>query len=292
MSSKTNSEKPLRIPQWLRIKLPESANFSCTSGLIDDLNLNTVCQSAKCPNKWECYSKNVATFLIMGRNCTRNCAFCNIAPGEILPLDADEPARVAEAAKRLELKHVVITSVTRDDQPDGGAGHFAETILAVREAMPNCTIEVLIPDFQGDEDALKKALDARPDILNHNLETVPDLYDTIRPQADYHQSLDLLARSKKLAPEIPTKSGIMVGLGESDDQIMPVLDDLAKIGCDIVTIGQYMQPTRHHPLVKRYVEPEMFDKYAEEGEKRGIKYMFSAPLVRSSYNAEQFVNSK
>ena len=289
MSSPKSSEKPLRIPPWLRIKLPKSENFSCTSGLIDDLNLNTVCQSAKCPNKWECFSKNVATFLIMGCNCTRNCAFCNIAPGELLPLDADEPARVAEAAKRLELKHVVITSVTRDDLPDGGAAHFAATINAVHEVMPDCTIEVLIPDFQGDDDALKTVLDARPNIINHNLETVPDLYNDIRPQADYDQSLNLLSRAKKLAPEIPTKSGIMVGLGETDEQIMPVLDDLAAIGCDIVTIGQYMQPTRQHPMVKRYVEPKVFETYAEEGKKRGIKHMFSAPLVRSSYNAAQFV---
>tara|TARA_Y100001954_G_scaffold193158_1_gene208115 strand:- start:90731 stop:91516 length:786 start_codon:yes stop_codon:yes gene_type:complete len=260
--------------------------------LIKDLKLNTVCQSAKCPNKWECFSKNVATFLIMGRICSRNCAFCNITPGDILPLDSDEPQRVAEAAHRLELKHVVITSVTRDDLPDGGSAHFAATIRAVRERMPECTIEVLIPDFQGDEDALKTVLDAGPDVLNHNLETVPDLYDEIRPQANYHQSLELLERAKRIAPTIPTKSGIMVGLGETDKQILPVLDDLAAINCDIVTIGQYMQPTRHHPMVKRYVEPEQFDKYAEEGTKRGLKHMFSAPLVRSSYNAEQFVGSK
>lgn len=289
MSLPTNSEKPLRIPPWLRIKLPKSENFSCTSGLIKDLKLNTVCQSAKCPNKWECFSKNVATFLIMGRVCTRNCAFCNITPGDILPVDHDEPARVAEAAKRLKLKHVVITSVTRDDLPDGGAAHFAATIAAVRAIMPGCTIEVLIPDLQGDEKALKVVLDAGPDVLNHNLETVPDLYETIRPQADYQQSLDVLSRSKKIAPNIPTKSGIMVGLGETDEQIMPILDDLAAIGCDIVTIGQYMQPTRQHPLVRRYVEPEVFEGYAEEGKKRGIRHMFSAPLVRSSYNAEKFV---
>ncbi|MBC16428.1 MAG: lipoyl synthase [Desulfovibrio sp.] len=292
MSSSKNSEKPLRIPPWLRVKLPKDENFSCTSGLIKDLKLNTVCQSAKCPNKWECFSKNVATFLIMGRICSRNCAFCNITPGDILPLDSDEPQRVAEAAHRLELKHVVITSVTRDDLPDGGSAHFAATIRAVRERMPECTIEVLIPDFQGDEDALKTVLDAGPDVLNHNLETVPDLYDEIRPQANYHQSLELLERAKRIAPTIPTKSGIMVGLGETDKQILPVLDDLAAINCDIVTIGQYMQPTRHHPMVKRYVEPEQFDKYAEEGTKRGLKHMFSAPLVRSSYNAEQFVGSK
>ena len=289
MSSPKNTEKPLRIPPWLRIKLPKSENFSCTSGLIKDLNLNTVCQSAKCPNKWECFSKNVATFLIMGRICTRNCAFCNITPGDMSPLDTEEPIRVAEAARRLELKHVVITSVTRDDIPDGGSAHFAATINAVREVMPDCTIEVLIPDFQGDDEALQRVLDARPDVLNHNLETVPHLYDEIRPQADYQQSLYLLANAKRLAPDIPTKSGIMVGLGETDGQIMKVLDDFAAIKCDIVTIGQYMQPSRQHPMVKRYVEPEVFEQYAEEGRKRGITHMFSAPLVRSSYNAEQFV---
>jgi lipoic acid synthetase len=289
MSLKKNSEKPLRIPPWLRIKLPEGRNFSNTSGLIGDLNLNTVCQSAKCPNKWECFSKNVATFLIMGNICTRNCAFCNIASGDLEPLDPTEPGRVAEAARRLELRHVVITSVTRDDLPDGGAGHFAATINAVRAAMPGCTIEVLTPDFQGDEAALKTVLDARPNVLNHNLETVPHLYEAVRPQADYEQSLHFLKRAKKLAQDIPTKSGIMVGLGENDDQIMKVLDDLAEIKCDIVTIGQYMQPSRLHPLVKRYVEPETFDRYAEEGKNRGIRHMFCAPLVRSSYNAAEFV---
>jgi len=225
----------------------------------------------------------------MGHVCTRNCRFCNIESGDLAPLDADEPARVAEAAKRLELKHVVITSVTRDDLPDGGAAHFAAVINAVQDAMPDCTIEVLIPDFQGDEDALKTVLEARPNILNHNVETAPHIYPDVRPQADYAQSLELLKRSKRIAPDIPTKSGIMVGLGESDDDVMSVLDDFAAVGCDIVTIGQYMQPSRQHPMVKRYVEPEVFDSYAEEGKKRGIPHMFSAPLVRSSYNAAKFV---
>ncbi len=279
----------MRIPPWLRVKLPSNENFSNTSELIGDLNLNTVCQSAKCPNKWECFSKNVATFLIMGAICTRNCAFCNIASGDMEPLDPTEPARVAEAARRLALKHVVITSVTRDDLPDGGSAHFAATIRAVREAMPRCTVEVLIPDFQGDEAALGTVLDAGPNVLNHNLETVPVLYGDIRPQADYRQSLTVLENAKRSRPDIPTKSGIMVGLGETDEQILTVLDDLAAIDCDIVTIGQYMQPSRQHPMVKRYVEPEVFDRYAEEGKKRGIRHMFSAPLVRSSYNAADFV---
>lgn len=289
MSLEKNSAKPLRIPKWLRRDLPEGRTFSGTSGLIEDLHLNTVCQSAKCPNKWECFSKNVATFLIMGAICTRNCAFCNITSGDLELLDPTEPARVAEAARRLQLKHVVITSVTRDDLPDGGAAHFAATINAVREAMPQCTIEVLIPDFKGDEAALKTVIDARPDVLNHNLETVPHLYDEIRPQADYRQSLELLANAKRMAPDMQVKSGIMVGLGENDGQIMDVLDDLAQVDCDIVTIGQYMQPTRQHPLVKRYVEPAVFDQYAEEGKKRGISRVFSAPMVRSSYNAAEFV---
>jgi len=279
----------LRIPQWLRIKLPESRNFSNTAELMEDLHLNTVCQSAKCPNKWECFSKNVATFMIMGNVCTRNCAFCNIISGDLELLDGTEPARVAEGARRLQLKHVVITSVTRDDLSDGGAAHFAATIRAVKEVLPDCTVEVLTPDFQGNDDALKTVLEAQPDVINHNLETVPHLYDEIRPQADYQQSLYFLANAKQIAPNIPTKSGIMVGLGENDDQIMKVLDDLAAINCDIVTIGQYMQPSRQHPMVKRYVEPAVFDEYAEEGRKRGIKHMFSAPLVRSSYNAADFI---
>lgn len=284
-----NSHKPLRIPPWLRIKLPKDNTFTGTRELLADLELNTVCQSAKCPNCWECFGKNVATFMIMGTVCTRNCAFCNISPGHVSPLDAGEPARIAQAASRLQLRHVVITSVTRDDLPDGGAAHFAATITAVRAALPDCTIEVLIPDFGGNWDALRTVLDAGPDVLNHNLETVPDLYDEIRPQADYQQSLDLLTKSKELAPHIPTKSGIMVGLGETDSGVMRVLDDLAAIGCDIVTIGQYMQPSRQHPLVKRYVPPNFFDEYAAAGQSRGIKNMFCAPLVRSSYMAERFM---
>ena len=289
MSSSNVSKKPLRIPPWLRVKLPDGESYGCTEGLIDDLNLNTVCQSAKCPNKWECFSHNVATFLIMGRVCTRTCVFCNIAPGQVAPIEPDEPSRVAEAARRLNLKHCVVTSVTRDDLPDGGAAHFAATVNVVRDASPGCTVEVLIPDFQGDEAALMTVLDARPDVLNHNLETVPRLYDAIRPQADYRQSLELLTRAKRLAPTTPAKSGLMVGLGETDDEILSVLDDLAAVSCDIVTIGQYMQPTKAHPRVVRYVEPSIFEMYSEEGKKRGIRRMFSAPLVRSSYHAGQFV---
>ncbi|WP_027188971.1 lipoyl synthase [Paucidesulfovibrio longus] len=291
MSSEKNS-RPLRIPPWLRVKLPESPNFSGTRELLKDLHLNTVCQSAKCPNCWECFSRKVATFMIMGSQCTRNCAFCNITPGRPQPLDPDEPRRVAEGAKRLGLRHVVVTSVTRDDLPDGGAAHFAATIRALRAAQPDCTVEVLIPDFQGDRDALKTVLDAGPDILNHNVETVPGLYDRIRPQAEYRQSLDLLARSKEIAPEIPTKSGLMVGLGETDEELLRAVKDLAAVRCDIVTVGQYMRPTREHPEVRRYVHPDVFEEYAEAGKKLGVPQMYCAPLVRSSYNAAKFLEKR
>ncbi|BBD07148.1 lipoyl synthase [Desulfovibrio ferrophilus] len=287
MSSSKSSAKSLRIPKWLRVKLPSDPTFAQTGGLLKDLGLNTVCQGAKCPNIYECFSKHVATFLIMGRTCTRGCAFCNIGLGKVEPLDPDEPSRVAEAAKRLQLKHVVITSVTRDDLPDGGAAHFVATIQAVREAKPGCTIEVLIPDFQGDETALRAVIEAGPEIINHNVETVPDLYSHIRPQADFEQSIELLERVK--AAGVISKSGLMVGLGETDDQVRVLLDSLAAAKVEIVTIGQYMRPSGAHPEVLRYVEPEIFEGYAEYGKGLGIPHVFSAPRVRSSYNAADFV---
>ncbi|WP_320174779.1 lipoyl synthase [Maridesulfovibrio sp.] len=286
MSSEKNSEKYLRIPPWLRVKLPTGRTFNDTSKMLDDLNLNTVCQSAKCPNCWECFSRKVATFLIMGNNCTRDCAFCNICPGQIEPLDADEPRRVAEAVTRLGLKYAVITSVTRDDLDDGGAAHFAETIERIRAEHPECKIEVLIPDFQGNLDALKTVISAKPDVINHNVETPPALYPEIRPQADYKQSLELIERVKQLS-DIHAKSGLMVGLGETDEQVYQVIDDLAAINCDIITIGQYMRPSKAHPAVKRYVEPAVFDEYAEYGRKLSVPHMFCAPLVRSSFNAAE-----
>lgn len=287
MSSNKNSEEYLRIPPWLRVKLPSGPAFRDTANLLGDLKLNTVCQSAKCPNTWECFSRHVATFLIMGHVCTRNCAFCNITPGQVSELDPDEPRRISEAVSRLDLRHVVITSVTRDDLPDGGAGHYAETIKRIKSDHPKCSIEVLIPDFQGDEDALDKVIKAHPDIINHNVETSPDLYDAIRPQADYRQSLELLERVKKSGSNIPSKSGLMVGLGEDDDMVRRVIDDLAEINCDMITIGQYMRPSKDHPPVKRYVEPDIFDTYAEYGKSMGVPHMFCAPLVRSSYNAAE-----
>lgn len=274
----------LRIPPWLRTELPKGGSFGSTRSLVDDLGLHTVCKSAKCPNMCECFSSGTATFLILGNTCTRNCAFCNIDAGTCLPPEPDEPARVAAAAKKLNLRHAVVTSVTRDDLPDGGAGHFAATITALREALPEATLEVLIPDFQGNETALNKVIAANPDIINHNMETPPGHYSRIRPQANYEQSLTLLKRVK--AAGGISKSGFMVGLGEDDSEVEEILVDLASVACDIVTIGQYMQPSLKHPLVRRYVHPDIFELYAKVGRNFGIPFVFSAPLVRSSYNAE------
>jgi lipoyl synthase len=287
MSLPENSAPVLRIPPWLRVKLPSSKDYACTGSLLADLKLNTVCQSAHCPNKWECFSQSVATFLILGRECTRNCAFCNISPGAQLPPDADEPRRVAEGAERLGLKHIVITSVTRDDLPDGGAEHFAETIRQVKGRLPGCTVEVLIPDFQGDEAALLTVLAAGPDVLNHNVETVPRLYPAIRPQADYSQSLMLLRRTAADSRGIPAKSGLMVGLGETDEELKDVIRDMRDAGCSMITIGQYMRPSRLHPPVLRYMPPEDFDALAAYGRSLGVAKMFCAPLVRSSYHAAE-----
>jgi lipoic acid synthetase len=282
----------LRIPHWLRVKLPNTKGFACTSSLLRDLDLNTVCQSARCPNTWECFSRSVATFLILGRECTRNCAFCNINPGTQLPPDADEPRRVAEGAARLGLKHVVITSVTRDDLPDGGADHFAQCIRLVKERLPGCTVEVLIPDFQRDADALEIVLAAGPDVLNQNVETVPRLYAAIRPQADYAQSLELLRRVAAHGSGIPAKSGLMVGLGETDEELREVIRDMHGAGCTMITVGQYMRPSRNHPLVQRYMPPEEFDALAEFGRSIGVPKMFCAPLVRSSYHAAELAGAE
>ncbi len=291
MSCPENSAPDLRIPPWLRVKLPQGRSFSDTGRLLADLNLNTVCQNARCPNTWECFSKSVATFLILGRECTRNCAFCNITPGKPQPVDPGEPERLAEASVRLGLKHIVITSVTRDDLPDGGAAHFAASIRAVRARLPQCTVEVLIPDFRGDEAALLTVLDARPEVLNHNVETAPRLYRAIRPQADYAQSLELLRRvaaySRETGSGIPAKSGLMAGLGETDEELRQTVRDLAEAGCTMITVGQYMRPSRQHPPVRRYLHPDEFEALAEYGRSLGVPKMFCAPLVRSSYQAAE-----
>jgi len=275
----------LRIPPWLRTRLPSNPAFAGTDQLVESLGLHTVCRGAKCPNMFECYSQGTATFLILGHICTRNCAFCNITPGLPEPLDMDEPRRVGQAVKTLGLKHAVITSVTRDDLTDGGSAHFAAVIRAVREACQDIapSIEVLIPDFKGSLSALQAVLAAAPEIINHNVETPPAHYARIRPQADYAQSLELLSRVRQ-AGGVP-KSGLMVGLGETDEEVRGVLRDLAGVGCRIATVGQYMRPSRNHTAVERYVHPDVFERYAEWGREAGIDFVFSAPLVRSSYNA-------
>ena len=275
-------------PEWLRRKLPDPEPLNRMRNLLERHGLNTVCQGALCPNQGECFGQGTATFLILGKTCTRNCAFCAI-PTEARPPapDPDEPRRIAGAAAELGLKHVVITSVTRDDLEDGGASHFARTVGALKESHPEIVVEVLIPDFQGSEAALKKVMDSRPDILNHNLETVPRLYPKVRPQAGYSRSLELLKRAKVISPGGITKSGLMLGLGEEKEEILGVMADLREVSCDLLTLGQYLRPSgRHHPVV-RYVPPEEFEELRAGGEKMGFKAVFSAPLVRSSFHAAE-----
>lgn len=273
-------------PEWLKVSYNKEA-VEEVSGLMAKLKLNTVCKEANCPNLGECYKKRTATFMILGNTCTRNCRFCNVTSGVVEPVDPKEPQHLAEAVKELDLKHVVITSVTRDDLEDGGAGHFADTIRAVRVLNPEVSIEVLIPDLQGVERHLDIVIAANPDVINHNVETVRELYSEVRPEADYDRSMAVLEYVKKQAPHIKTKTGMMVGLGESDEQVYQVMDDSLKVGCDIFTIGQYLQPSPQHIAVKAYVTPEKFAEYKKIGEAKGFHYIASSPLVRSSYRAEE-----
>jgi lipoyl synthase len=254
--------------------------------LIKDQDLHTVCQEARCPNQWECFSCRTATFLIMGSRCTRNCRFCAVEQGPSGPPDPAEPVRVAEAARRMGLRYVVITSVTRDDLADGGAGCFAETIKTVRIELPEALTEVLIPDFQGDVEALRTVVSAHPDVLNHNLETVPRLYPSVRPGAVYRRSLELLRKAKTFDPLLPTKSGLMLGLGESAEEIRHALQDLRDAGCSMLTLGQYLQPSKEHLAVQRYVPPEEFDHWREVAMAMGFARVASGPFVRSSYHAK------
>ncbi len=277
---------PLRKPAWLRRPLASDRRFFTTSALLNEQGLSTVCKEANCPNRQECFSSGTATFLILGETCTRNCRFCNIHPGQPGAPDPTEPQRVAQAAQTLELRHVVVTSVTRDDLADGGSAQFAAVIEALRHALPQSTVEVLIPDFQGRGDALRTVMDAKPHIINHNVETHPALYAQVRPQANYAQSLELLRRVNDSG--MTAKSGLMVGLGETDEQVREVLADLRTAGCSIVTIGQYLPPTRQHHRLDRYVTPEQFEAYAAYGKSLGLKHVFSGPLVRSSYHAASF----
>lgn len=277
----------LRKPEWLRIDMNKGRSLGYVQDILKKYSLNTVCEEANCPNRMECFSKKTATFMILGSECSRNCRFCNVSHGALERVNPHEPENVANATAEMGLNHVVITSVTRDDLPDGGAGHFAKVVNAIRAKDPNIIIEVLIPDFQGDRQALKLVVDSKPEIINHNVETVPRLYDDVRPMAIYERSLEVLKRVKEMDKGILTKSGIMVGLGEKEEEVVGVMKDLREIDCDFLTIGQYLAPSKkHHPVIE-YVTPETFEKYGLKGEELGFSFVASSPLVRSSYNAAE-----
>jgi lipoic acid synthetase len=280
-----------RLPSWLKRHLPRGNENFFTHNLLRELRLETVCENARCPNRPECYSRRTATFMILGNVCTRPCGFCSVPRGRPEGLEDDEPERVAEAAHRLGLRHVVITSVTRDDLPDGGAEHFYRCILAVRHRT-GAAVEVLTPDFLGDGAAIDRVLDARPEVYNHNVETVPRLYKKVRGRADYQRSLDLLARVKRRSPDTMTKSGLMLGLGETTEELLEVLADLRGVGCDALTLGQYLAPTLKHIPVARYVPPEEFDDLAFLARSLGFAHVASGPFVRSSYHAEEMVSRR
>ena len=281
----------LRKPDWLKIKLGDPSNQNQVLNLIEGLNLHTVCQEAKCPNIFECWTDKTATFMLGGDTCTRHCGFCAVNKGKPMDLDPMEPTHVAEAVKHLDLAHAVITSVNRDDLPDGGSMHWAETILKVREYNPSCKVEVLIPDFNGDETALNNVLQARPDVLNHNTETIARLYRRVRPDAKYAQTLELLERSAHWRdtqqPSMKTKSGIMAGLGETFEEVVDLMKDLRSVSCDIMTIGQYLQPYEKRLPVERYVTPDEFAEWKAIGMAMGFKHVESSPLTRSSYHARE-----
>ncbi|MFG0331259.1 MAG: lipoyl synthase [Phycisphaerales bacterium] len=274
-----------RKPSWIRAKLPGGPEYRQLRANIDEHRLHTVCEEARCPNLGECWSRGVATIMILGDVCTRSCGFCHVKTGRPPVLDLDEPARVAESVRLMGLNYVVITSVNRDELPDGGAGIWADTIRAVHEACPETSVEALIPDFCGDWNALQKVIDAAPEVLNHNMETVRRMYRVVRPQAKYDRSIELLRRCKDAG--MITKTGIMAGIGESDDEVFELMDDVVGgSDCDVLTIGQYLQPTRNHLPIHRWVEPGTFDRYKDEGLRRGFKVVESGPLVRSSYHAD------
>ena len=275
-------------PEWLRRRFSFKSSVTEVNDLLLDLNLHTVCQEAHCPNQSECFGNHTATFMLLGDHCTRNCTFCAVTQGTLEPPDPEEPKRVAEAVSRLGLKYVVLTSVTRDDlDDDGGASHFAATIKTIRSVGSDILVEVLVPDFQGSPQSLATVLEAQPAVLNHNLETVPRLYPAVRPQADYQRSLRLLKEAKRLHPEAVTKSGFMVGFGEKQEEISSLLRDLRKANCDLVTIGQYLRPSRNHHPVVDYIHPEFFKAYQQEAETLGFSGVASGPYVRSSYQAEK-----
>ena len=277
-----------RKPDWLKVRFPAGPNYARIDRMHREQGLHSVCRSAACPNQGECWEQGTATFMILGNHCTRDCRFCSVVQGPSGPPDPEEPVRVADAVQEMGLKYVVITSVTRDDLADGGAGLFARTIREVRARDSETLIEVLIPDFQGDEEALHKVLEARPDVLNHNLETVPRLYPSVRPEAVYRRSLELLEGVRGYDSEIPTKSGLMLGLGESSEEIAGTLGDLREAGCSLLTLGQYLQPTRTHLPVHRFVHPDEFEEWRRVALELGFTEFASGPFVRSSYRAEAF----
>lgn len=284
-------ENKARKPDWLRIKLITGENYQDLKRMMRAKSLHTVCEEARCPNIYECWANRTATFMILGDICTRACRFCAVKTGMPTELDLQEPERVAEAAEQMGLRHCVVTSVARDDLHDGGASIFAATIRAIRKRLPLCTVEVLIPDFQGNWDALRTVMDAGPDILNHNVETVERLSDRIRAKAKYRRSLELLRRAKEMRPDIPTKSGLMLGVGETIEEVLQTMDDLRAVGCDILTIGQYLQPSPQHYPVERYVHPDEFAMLKREGLARGFAHVESGPFVRSSYHAHRQAQS-
>ncbi len=272
-------------PPWLVKRAPPESERRKVEGILQGLQLHTVCEQAACPNIGECFCSRTATFMVLGNQCTRNCTFCQVSKGEPQPVDPGEPDHVAEAVVQLNLRHAVVTSVTRDDLPDGGAEHFARVITAVRERSPETTVEVLIPDFLGDFDALRTVIAARPAVINHNVETVERLYPRVRPMAVYSRSLELLRRVKSVDPDIKTKSGLMVGLGETCDEVLKAMRDLRAVGCDFLTIGQYLAPTQNHHPVVEYIHPDRFADYQREAGAMGFRHVASGPFVRSSYHA-------
>ncbi len=280
------TEHPERRPPWIRVRTPDGDSYHWLKRLMRAKELHTVCEEAHCPNIGECWGNRTATFLILGDTCTRNCRFCDVKTGRPGPLDPEEAEHVAQAVQAMDLRHAVITSVDRDDLPDGGASVFAAVIRRIRELQPGCTVEVLIPDFRDEIEPLRTVMDERPEILNHNVETAPRLFRTIQPQCRYDWSLDVLRNAKELWPEAVTKSGIMVGLGETVDEVLDVMRDLRSVDVDILTVGQYLQPSREHAPILRYYEPQEFEMFEEQGTEMGFRWVESGPLVRSSYNAE------
>jgi lipoyl synthase len=291
MNQKAAEKQRLAKPPWLKRRIPSGATYQGIRELLQKTHLHTVCQEACCPNLGECFSQGTATFLILGDRCTRNCSFCAVAHGPTKPLDPGEPERVAQAVHVMKLRYAVVTSVTRDDLPDGGASVFAETIRRIRDKMPETRVEVLVPDFQGNLLSLKTVLEARPDVLNHNVETVPRLYASVRSGAVYQRSIDLLKNAHQMDPSIPTKSGLMLGLGERPEEIQQVLNDLLDAGCRILTLGQYLQPSAEHLLVERFVSPEEFEEWRKKAIGMGFREVASGPFVRSSYHAHEAYES-